>query len=181
PPRVRDRVDFGRRAAAALPGRARHRSPARGADRRCRDGAGVAVRGDQMSGGAVSLLARRLRVEEGSTLPLVAGFGALALALVLVAAAASSLYLERKQLFTLADGAALVGAEAFDLADAVVAADRARVVLEPADVHRDVAGFLTQTPNGGFEQLVLEEATTRDGESATVTLSAVWRPPVVTV
>jgi hypothetical protein len=124
---------------------------------------------------------RRLREEDGSTMPLVAGFGALALALVLVAAAASSLYLERKQLFTLADGAALVGAEAFDLADVTVTAGRPEVLLKPADVHRDVAAFLATTPNGGFEQLVLEEATTRDGETASVTLSAVWRPPIVTV
>lgn len=124
---------------------------------------------------------RRLRDEEGSTLPLVAGFGALALALVLVAAAASSLYLERKQLFTLADGAALVGAEAFDLADVTLAAGRPEVLLEPADVHRDVVAFLSSTPNGGFEHLVLEEATTRDGDTASVTLSAVWRPPVVAV
>ena len=28
---------------------------------------------------------------------------------------------------------------------------------------------------------MLEEATTRDGESATVTLSSIWRPPLVTV
>jgi hypothetical protein len=123
----------------------------------------------------------RWRDDDGSTLPLVAGFGALALALVLVAAAAFSLYLERKQLFTLADGAALVGAEAFDLADVTVTSGRPEVVLEPADVHRDVAAFLTSTPNGGFEGLVLEEATTRDGETASVTLSAVWRPPLVTV
>lgn len=123
----------------------------------------------------------RLRDEEGSTLPLVAGFGALALALVLVAAAASSLYLERKQLFTLADGAALVGAEAFDLADVAIGSGSPEVLLDPAEVHRDVTGFLAATPNGGFEGLVLEEATTRDGESATVTLSAVWRPPIVTV
>ena len=128
-------------------------------------------------------LFKRFRDEEGSTLPLIAGFGALGLAIVLVAAAASSLYLERKQLFTLADGAALVGAEAFDLADVALdpATGEPGVLLEPADVHRDVAAFLAGTPNGGFEGLVLEEATSRDGESATVTLSSVWRPPVVTV
>ena len=123
----------------------------------------------------------RLRDDDGSTMPLVAGFGALALALVLVAAAASSLYLERKQLFTLADGAALVGAEAFDLAEVSVASGGPEALLEPADVRRDVAAFLAGTPNGGFEELVLEEATTRDGETATVTLSAIWRPPLVTV
>jgi hypothetical protein len=122
-----------------------------------------------------------LRDDDGSTMPLVAGFGALALALVLVAAAASSLYLERKQLFTLADGAALVGAEAFDLGDVTVDADGPTVVLDPADVRRDVAAFLASTPNGGFEGLVLEEATSRDGESATVTVSSIWRPPIVTV
>jgi hypothetical protein len=127
----------------------------------------------------------RLRDDDGSTLPLVAGFGALALALVLVAAAASSLYLERKQLFTLADGAALVGAEAFDLADVDTDVDSddgiPDLVLEPEDVHRDVVAFIATTPNGGFDGLVLEEATTRDGASATVTLSAIWRPPIVTV
>lgn len=122
-----------------------------------------------------------LRDDEGSTLPLVAGFGALALALVLVAAAASSLYLERKQLFTLADGAALVGAEAFDLADVRIVGGRPHVELESADVHRDVAAFVTSTPSTGFEALELEQATTPDGESATVTLSAIWRPPIVTV
>lgn len=119
--------------------------------------------------------------DDGSTMPLVAGFGALALALVLVAAAASSLYLERKQLFTLADGAALVGAEAFDLADVTLASGSPSVRLDPADVRRDVAAFVAGTPNGGFEGLTLVEATSRDGESATVTLSAIWRPPLVTV
>lgn len=122
-----------------------------------------------------------IRDDDGSTMPLVAGFGALGLALVLVAAAASSLYLERKQLFTLADGAALVGAEAFDLADVSVASGRPEALLEPGDVRRDVERFLAGTPNGGFEGLVLEEATTPDGESATVTLSSIWRPPLVTV
>lgn len=124
---------------------------------------------------------RRLRDDEGSTLPLVAGFGALALALVLVAAAASSLYLERKQLFTLADGAALVGAEAFELSDVQVVDGTPRVELDPADVQRDVTRFLAETPNGGFDGLELVSATTPDGESARVTLSAIWRPPIVTV
>lgn len=124
---------------------------------------------------------RRLRDDDGSTLPLVAGFGALALALVLVVAAASSLYLERKRLFTLADGAALVGAEAFELADVAVIAGRPAVELDPADVHRDVTTFLADHPHRGFEGLVLEHATTPDGDSARVTLSAIWRPPVVTV
>ena len=54
--------------------------------------------------------------DEGSTLPLIIFFGMLSMILVLIVVAASSLYLERKRLFTLADSAALVGAEAFELA-----------------------------------------------------------------
>lgn len=123
----------------------------------------------------------RLRDEEGSTIPLVVGFGVLALVLVLVAVAASSLYLERKRLFTLADGAALVGAEAFDLDDVAPTPDGLRAQLEPAEVHAAVAEYLAGAATPSFEGLVLESATSVDGRSATVTLSAIWRPPVVTV
>lgn len=124
----------------------------------------------------------RLAAEDGSTLPLVIGFGALALALVLLVAAASSLYLERKRLFTLADGAALVGAEAFGLDDVRVAPDGVLdVELDPHDVAAAVGDYVASQPIGEFEGLVLERATTPDGASATVTVSAVWHPPVVSV
>ena len=68
---------------------------------------------------------RDWRDDTGSTLPLVLFYAALAIGLILVVVAASSLYLERKQLFTLADGAALVGAESFDLDDVSVTAEGA--------------------------------------------------------
>jgi hypothetical protein len=125
--------------------------------------------------------AAALRRDDGSILPLVCGFGALALALILVVAAATSLYLERKRLFTLADGAALVGAESFDLADVAVTAHRPRVELEPAQVRSSVRAYLAGNPIGEFESLHLDEATTLDGRSARVTVSAIWRPPVITV
>ena len=49
---------------------------------------------------------RRLAArDEGSILPLILVYGMLGLALTLVVASATSLYLERKRLFTLADGA----------------------------------------------------------------------------
>ena len=119
--------------------------------------------------------------DTGSTLPLVIFYGFLALALVLIVAAASSLYLERKRLFTLADGAALVGAESFEL-DAVSLTGRGpRPTLRPDQVHSSVTSYLAGNPTDEFEDLVVERATTVDGESATVTVSAVWHPPVVTV
>lgn len=124
---------------------------------------------------------RSVRSEEGSTIPLVVAFGMLGLALVLVVAAASSLYLERKRLFTLADGAALVGAEAFDLDEVAPTVRGFRPELEPDDVRVAVGDYLAGTATGSFEALELERATSVDGRSATVTLSAIWRPPVVSV
>ncbi len=127
-----------------------------------------------------------LRDETGSTLPLVIFYGFLGLALVLIVAAAASLYLERKRLFTLADGAALVGAEAFDL-DAVIVTDassrptRPHPILRPDQVDTAVGRYLAENPSNEFEGLRVERATTVDAESATVTLSAIWHPPVVTV
>lgn len=123
----------------------------------------------------------QLRSDAGSTLPLVTAFGALALALVLVVAAASSLYLERKRLFTLADGAALVGAEAFRLDVVAVTPTGPVPTLAPADVRAAVIGYLAESPTGPFDDLRLEQATTVDGRGATVTLSATWRPPVLAV
>jgi hypothetical protein len=119
--------------------------------------------------------------DEGSILPLVCFYGALALLVTLIVASATSLYLERKRLFTLADGAALVGAESFTLADVAVTPDGPRVELEPARVRTAVRTYLSGNPIGGFEELRLDEATTFDALSAQVTVSAIWRPPVVTL
>jgi hypothetical protein len=108
-------------------------------------------------------------------------YGVLSLVVVLLVVAATSLYLERKRLFTLADGAALVGAEAFELSTVPVGPHGPRPVLRSADVAADVTEYLAGAPTGGFEQLRLERAESVDGRSATVQLSAYWRPPVITL
>ena len=124
---------------------------------------------------------RAVGEDEGSILPLICFYGALALLVTLIVASATSLYLERKRLFTLADGAALVGAESFDLRDVSVTADGLRVELTPAQVRHAVTTYLDGNPIGRFEALHLDDATTLDGRSAQVTVSAIWRPPVVTL
>lgn len=126
---------------------------------------------------------RRGRADEGSILPLVAGYGALALLVVLLVSAATSLYLERKRLLTLADGAALAGAEAYELTDLTLGPDGAitRPPLVDAAVRDVVEQYLTEAPVQGFEGLRLERAESEDGTSATVQLSSFWRPPVVTL
>ena len=122
-----------------------------------------------------------MRDDEGSTLLLTIFYGFLALVLVLLVTAATSLYLERKRLFTLADGAALVGAEAFDLQTVTMSDGVARPVLESEDVAIAVTEYLDEAPVAGFDQLRVVRADTVDGRSATVTLSARWSPPVVSL
>ena len=125
---------------------------------------------------------RDLHDDRGSTLPLVIGYAGLALVVVLLVTAATALYLERTRLFTLADGAALVGAESFDLDDVTV---REGGVLRPrltdSRVRADVVAYLSAAPTSSFEGLELESATTPDGLSARVTLSSYWRPPALTL
>lgn len=119
--------------------------------------------------------------DDGSTLPLVLFFAFLGVVVVLLVTAATSLYLEKKRLFTLADGAALVGAEAFDLDAVQLTPDGPRPLLVSADVASAVAEYVTLHPAADFEALGIDAAFSPDGRSATVTVSATWRPPVVTL
>lgn len=123
----------------------------------------------------------RARDEEGSTLLLTIFYGMLSLTLILLVAAATSLYLERKRLFTLADGAALVGAEAFELGDVQVTPDGPRVTLQSADVASAVSQYVAANEPATLDSVAIESAGSIDGRSATVTLSAYWRPPVLSL
>lgn len=125
-------------------------------------------------------ITQRATNEDGSTLLITIFYGFLSLVLILVVVAATSLYLERKRLFTLADGAALAGSEAFEfgtVSRASIDADRA---LQQVDVQAAVTDFLA-LPHENFGGLSVDEAFSSDGHSATVTLSAWWRPPVLTL
>ena len=124
---------------------------------------------------------RRLRNDDGSTLPLIIFYGFLCLVLVLLVVAATSLYIERKRLFTLADGTAVVGAEAFDLSQVRSRDDGLELELRSADVAAAVDDYLDANPQNTFESLRVERADSPDGRSAEVTLSAAWRPPVLTL
>jgi hypothetical protein len=102
----------------------------------------------------------------------------IALVLALLVAAATDLYLARKRLFTLADGAALVGAESFRLDEVRAGPAGVRPTLTGPEVNAAVADYLATEPADGFDALRLERASTTDGRSAVVTLSARWEPPV---
>jgi len=124
---------------------------------------------------------RMLRHDDGSMLPMVIVFAALGLLVVLVVTAATSLFLERKRLLTLADGAALVGAEAFELSAVDAGGDGPRALLADHDIASAVSAYLTSYPGTQLDGVRLERAFTPDGRSATVALSSAWRPPVVTL
>ena len=115
--------------------------------------------------------------ERGSTLLLTIFYGVLALALVFVVVSATSLYLERKRLFTLADAAALAAAESWRLEDVRVVGDRLAVDLADADVRAVASAYLDDAAHS-LRGLELVRATSADGLSATVTLRATWHAPI---
>ena len=118
--------------------------------------------------------------EQGSTLILTIFYAFLALSLILVVAAASSLYRERTALFSLADGAALAGAEAFNVDAVAPGAAGTTPVLLSADVNAAVSAYLERAPHAEFDDFSVASAVSLDGTTATVTLSSSWRPPVLT-
>ncbi|MCU1552237.1 MAG: hypothetical protein JWR36_2797 [Glaciihabitans sp.] len=123
----------------------------------------------------------RLRHDDGSALLLTIFYAALSLAVILLVVASTSLYLERKRLFTVADGAALAGAEAFALDDVHQTPAGFRPLLRSQDVSASVEQYLRDNPADGFSALHVDRAVTVDGRSATVELSAYWSPPVVSL
>jgi uncharacterized membrane protein len=123
--------------------------------------------------------------DTGSTLLLTIFYGFLALVVILLVVAASSLYLERKRLLTLADGAALAAAEAYSLDAVTVTPDGStvplRTGLDSSAVRGAADAYLAAAPHATLEDLTVTRATSSDGRSATVSLSAYWRPPVLTL
>lgn len=124
-----------------------------------------------------------LRDDAGSTVILIIFSAVLALALILGVTAATSLYLERKRLFTLADGAALAAAESFDLTSVTTdgRGSLVRPVLTDTGVNLAAQAFIARISVGQHEGFQISRANTVDGRSATVELTSFWRPPVVSL
>ena len=120
--------------------------------------------------------------ESGQITLLTMGFAVVALALILVVASASSIHLERKRLFALADGAVADAADAIDLEQYYRAElPAAGVPLTDESVRTAVEDHLDAAmATARFDGLQIAGSTgTADGRTAQVTLSAVARPPLV--
>lgn len=119
------------------------------------------------------------RDEQGSTMLLAIFYCVLGLALVLVVVSATSLYLERKRLFTLADGAALAAAEAWNFDTVTIDGERLSLELDAAGVDRSASAYLADAVHE-LHDVELVRATSVDGQSAVVTMRAVWYAPIHT-
>jgi hypothetical protein len=117
--------------------------------------------------------------EAGSTLPLLLVLFLIAASFVAVAVGATALHLERLRLLTVADGAALAGAESFEVADVHVEGDEVVPALSASAVGREARRYLDDADPTAFDGLTVRRATTTDGRSATVTLAALWHPPIL--
>lgn len=134
-----------------------------------------------MSGGSVRGRMRSLaRDEEGSTLLLTIFYGALALALIVVVVGATALLVERRRLFTLADGAALHAAEAFALSQIAFDGEQPSPQLADDAVERAAAVWIAASPTQ-LDAVQLVDAQSLDAQTAEVTVAAVWRPPIVSL
>jgi hypothetical protein len=117
--------------------------------------------------------------ERGSILPLIGGAVALALVMVFGVTTATSLLIERQRLFALADGAAVAASESFDPRG--VRSTGAGIVapLSDAAVMGVATRYLRAVGPGSLSGLEIERAHTPDGARASVTLSSLWSPPLV--
>ena len=127
------------------------------------------------------LWSRLKREDEGSSLILIIFAGLIGLAVIVGTIAATSLYIERKRLFTVADGAALAAAEAFNLDDVQVVNGHALITLTDFAVRAETEHYLQMIPTSESDGVNVLSAVTKDGRSATVSLSKTWHPPVVSI
>ncbi|WP_337459142.1 pilus assembly protein TadG-related protein [Microbacterium sp. KHB019] len=110
--------------------------------------------------------------DEGSILPLLLGYVVLALTVVFVCTCATDLYIAQKRLDSLADAAALAGADGFTL---VVEGEGVRAELTDDGVREQAAAVVDAIASGAH----LVSASAPDGVSARVTVAIDWHPPLV--
>ena len=112
--------------------------------------------------------------DEGSVMILTLGYAVLALALVFVTVDATSLYLAQKRLDSLADAAALAGADGFTFA---VQGGEPLATLTDDGVWDQAQSLVSAVGGSG----ALVAADSPDGLSARVTVATTWRPPIMTL
>lgn len=109
--------------------------------------------------------------QEGSILPLLLGYVVLAIAMIFVCVCATDLYIAQKRLDSLADAAALAGADGFTL---VVDGDAVRAELTDEGVLEQAAAIVAAIPL----EATLTSSSAPDDVTARVTVAMAWHPPL---
>jgi hypothetical protein len=117
--------------------------------------------------------------ERGSILPLIGGAAMLMLVVVFGVSASTSLLIERARLFALADGAAVVAAESFNPGSITRQGSAVVAPMTSSEVRAHSVAFLAAVGEGALTGVVLERALSIDGRVVEVTLSSLWKPPLV--
>jgi uncharacterized membrane protein len=105
-------------------------------------------------------------------MPLVLGYAVLAIAVIYICVCATDLYIAQKRLDSVADAAALAGADGFRLR---VEGDAVSAELDDAEI-ADQASAVIGIIDDGAE---LVSAGSPDGRSARVIVRATWSPPLL--
>ena len=124
--------------------------------------------------------------EDGRIMLLTTAFVAFALLLVTVVVSATQVHLERKRLYELADALALTAAdsmapESFYTGAATAPVESGVLTLTDSSIRSDVQDYLARNPEAldGLHDVVVTEASTADGRTATVGLAARARPAMI--
>lgn len=117
------------------------------------------------------MLRARRTDDEGSILPLLLGYVVLAIAVITVCICVTDLHITQKRLDSLADSAALAGADGFTL---VIDGDSVHAVLTDAGVHEQAAALVEAV---SMESAVVS-ASAPDSMTARVTVASAWHPPL---
>ncbi|GAB6858493.1 pilus assembly protein TadG-related protein [Microbacterium xylanilyticum] len=128
--------------------------------------------GPGLGGGLRRAGAALFRDDRGSTMPLILGYLVLAIALIYVCVCATDLYIAQKRLDSVADAAALAGADGFRLQ---VDGAAIRAELEDAAIAEQATAVIGVLADG----TELVSAGSPDGLSARVTVRTTWTPPLL--
>ena len=114
--------------------------------------------------------------DRGSVLPLVAGLCAFTGVVVVGIIGSTDLALSRTELQTVADGAAIAAAGTVTPSSVSFNGSSLVIRLTQSSVRRDATVFLRNSRTQGIK---VAAASSPDSRTAVVTLSTVWRPPLV--
>lgn len=114
------------------------------------------------------------RSERGSITPLAIIYAVIALAAALLLFAAADLYLERKQLYTHADAAALAAANTFELSEVAAEDGTPRIQLDQAEATEAAEAYLAVH---GSSELMLVNVTV-DEDRVTIYVEGRWQAQI---